>query len=40
LVAEPGEKAKIVYKKLDFIWPIEGKVSDVLKKWRIETSGD
>ena len=32
VVAEPGEKAKIVYKKLDFIWPIEGKVSDVFEE--------
>jgi len=29
VVAEPGEKAKIAYKKLDFIWPVEGKISDV-----------
>lgn len=29
VVAESGEKAKIAYKKLDFIWPIEGKISDV-----------
>ncbi len=28
VVAESGEKAKIVYKKLDFIWPVEGKISD------------
>jgi murein DD-endopeptidase MepM/ murein hydrolase activator NlpD len=32
VVAEQGEKAKIVYKKLDFIWPVEGKVSDVFVK--------
>ena len=29
VVAEQGEKAKIAYKKLDFIWPVEGKISDV-----------
>ncbi len=29
VVAEPGEKAKVAYKKLDFIWPVEGKISDV-----------
>jgi murein DD-endopeptidase MepM/ murein hydrolase activator NlpD len=29
VVAEPGEKAKIAYKKLDFIWPVEGKINDV-----------
>lgn len=29
VAAEPGEKAMIVYKKLDFIWPVEGKISDV-----------
>ena len=32
VVAEPGEKAKIVYKKLDFIWPVEGKISDVFEE--------
>jgi murein DD-endopeptidase MepM/ murein hydrolase activator NlpD len=29
VAAEQGEKAKIVYRKLDFIWPVEGKVTDV-----------
>jgi murein DD-endopeptidase MepM/ murein hydrolase activator NlpD len=28
VVAESGEKIKIIYKKLDFIWPVEGKISD------------
>ena len=32
VVAEPGEKAKIAYKKLDFIWPVEGKISDVFEE--------
>jgi len=32
VVAEPGEKAKIVYRKLDFIWPVEGKISDVFEE--------
>jgi murein DD-endopeptidase MepM/ murein hydrolase activator NlpD len=27
VVAEPGERAKIAYKKLDFIWPVEGKIN-------------
>jgi len=31
IVAEPGEKEKIAYKKLDFIWPVEGKISDVFE---------
>jgi len=31
VVAEPGERGKIVYKKLDFIWPVEGKISDVFE---------
>src|SRR4030043_228287 len=29
VVAEPGEKVRIAYKKLDFIWPVEGKINDV-----------
>ena len=29
VVAEAGEKVKIVYKKLDFAWPVEGKINDV-----------
>src|SRR4030066_1765295 len=28
VVAEPGEKVRIAYKKLDFIWPVEGKIND------------
>ena len=32
VAAEQGEKVKIVYKKLDFIWPVEGKISDVFDK--------
>ncbi len=32
VVAEPGEKAKITYKRLDFIWPVEGKISDVFNE--------
>jgi murein DD-endopeptidase MepM/ murein hydrolase activator NlpD len=32
VVAEPGEKAKIAYKKLDFILPVEGKISDVFEE--------
>jgi murein DD-endopeptidase MepM/ murein hydrolase activator NlpD len=28
VVAEQGEKSKIVYKKLDFIWPVDGKIVD------------
>jgi len=27
VVAEPAEKAKIAYKRLDFIWPVEGKIN-------------
>jgi murein DD-endopeptidase MepM/ murein hydrolase activator NlpD len=29
VAAEQGEKLRIAYKKLDFIWPVEGKISDV-----------
>jgi len=29
VVTESGEKGKFVYKKLNFIWPIEGKIVDV-----------
>ena len=29
VAAEQGEKPRIAYKKLDFIWPVEGKISDV-----------
>jgi len=28
VAAEQGEKLKIVYKKMDFIWPVEGNISD------------
>ena len=31
VAAEQGEKAKIVYKKLDFIWPVEGKITCVFE---------
>ena len=31
VVAEPDEKVRIAYKKLDFIWPIEGKIVDVFE---------
>ena len=29
VVAEPGEKEKVAYKKANFIWPVEGRISDV-----------
>jgi len=29
VAAEQGEQSRITYKKLDFIWPVEGKISDV-----------
>ncbi len=29
VAAEQGEKPKIVYQQLDFIWPVQGKISDV-----------
>src|SRR5512135_2085035 len=29
VAAEQGEKSRIAYKQLDFIWPVEGKVTDV-----------
>ncbi|MGA2315775.1 MAG: peptidoglycan DD-metalloendopeptidase family protein [Thermodesulfobacteriota bacterium] len=32
VVAEQGEKLKIAYKKLDFIWPVEGKINDVFEE--------
>jgi lipoprotein NlpD len=32
VVAEPGEKVKFVYKKLDFVWPVEGKISDIFEE--------
>ena len=28
VAAEQGEKSKMVYRKLDFIWPVEGKISN------------
>jgi len=31
VVAEPDEKAKNTYQKLDFIWPVEGKITDVFE---------
>ena len=31
VTAEQGEKSKIVYKKLDFIWPVEGKISNAFE---------
>jgi len=27
VVAEQGERAKVAYKRLDFIWPVEGKIN-------------
>jgi len=32
VTAEQGEKLKIAYKKLDFIWPVEGKINDVFEE--------
>jgi len=29
VAAEQGEQPKIAYKKLDFIWPVDGKITDV-----------
>jgi murein DD-endopeptidase MepM/ murein hydrolase activator NlpD len=29
VAAEQGEKSKIAYKKLEFVWPVQGTVSDV-----------
>jgi murein DD-endopeptidase MepM/ murein hydrolase activator NlpD len=31
VAAEQGEKSKIAYKKLDFIWPLEGKITNVFE---------
>jgi len=31
VAAEQGEKSKITYRKLDFIWPVEGKISNVFE---------
>jgi len=32
VVMESVEKEKVVYRKLDFIWPVEGKMSDVFNE--------
>ncbi len=32
VAAEQGERVKIAYKKLDFIWPAEGKINDVFEE--------
>ncbi len=32
VAAEQGGKPKMAYKELDFIWPVEGKISDVFTK--------
>jgi murein DD-endopeptidase MepM/ murein hydrolase activator NlpD len=32
VAAEQGEKSKIAYKKLDFIWPVERKISNVFEE--------
>jgi len=32
VAAEQGEKSKVAYKKLDFVWPVEGKITDVFKE--------
>jgi murein DD-endopeptidase MepM/ murein hydrolase activator NlpD len=32
VVAEPDEKVRIAYKKLDFIWPVEGKIVNVFEE--------
>jgi murein DD-endopeptidase MepM/ murein hydrolase activator NlpD len=32
VAAEQGEKSKIAYKKLDFIWPVEGKITNVFEE--------
>ncbi|HMK74597.1 MAG TPA: M23 family metallopeptidase [Thermodesulfobacteriota bacterium] len=32
VVAEPAETAKTAYKKLDFIWPVEGKISNTFEE--------
>jgi len=31
VAAEQGEKSKIAYRKLDFIWPVEGKTTDIFE---------
>jgi murein DD-endopeptidase MepM/ murein hydrolase activator NlpD len=32
VAAEPAGRAKIAYKKLDFIWPVEGKINDTFEE--------
>ncbi len=32
VAAEQGERSKIAYKKLDFIWPVEGKISNAFEE--------
>ena len=32
VVEESGEKGKIAYKKLNFIWPVEGKIADTFNE--------
>jgi murein DD-endopeptidase MepM/ murein hydrolase activator NlpD len=32
VAAEQGERAKVAYKRLDFIWPVEGKINDVFEE--------
>jgi murein DD-endopeptidase MepM/ murein hydrolase activator NlpD len=32
VATEQGEKSKISYKKLDFMWPLDGKITDVFKE--------
>jgi murein DD-endopeptidase MepM/ murein hydrolase activator NlpD len=32
VVAEPGERANIAYKRLDFIWPVEGKINEFFEE--------
>jgi murein DD-endopeptidase MepM/ murein hydrolase activator NlpD len=32
VVAEPDEKVRIAYKKLDFIWPVEGKIVNLFEE--------
>src|SRR4030042_4964090 len=32
VVAEPDEKVRIAYKRLDFIWPVEGKIVNVFEE--------
>ena len=32
VVAEPVDKAEVSYKKLDFMWPVEGKINNVFEE--------